>query len=151
MSIISDALKKIQKPEENRPQLLTLSASPGGRSLKTGLFLLGFILILGFFLKSVFQGKQNTKTSGDNQKISLEPLNIPRQNSRGNPLSQLMNVSGGEFQLTGIALMDGKNFAIINGDIFQEGDQIQGAKLMKVSKDDITLDREGNEIHISLK
>ncbi len=151
MSIISDALKKIQKPEGNRPQLLTPSASPGGRGLKTGLFLLGFALILGFFLKSVFQGKQNAKTSGDRQRISLEPLNLPRQNSRGNPLSQLMNVSGDEFQLTGIALMDGKNFAIINGDIFQEGDQVQGAKLMKVSKDDITLDREGNKIHISLK
>ena len=107
-------------------------------------------IALGIMLKSAAP-----RRSAKQENLSIPPAKqavlVPAPLNDERLLQKMSRLSTSSFQLSGIALMGEKNFAIINGNIFKEGDRIKGAQLVKITKDEVTLDREGNQIHLSLK
>lgn len=149
MSIISEALKKVENSSENRPQLL-VSSEPGKKGFNRLMVFLLAAIAVGIAFKSLTAHrvtKQGNSSVPETNQTALVPA--PLQDEK--LLQKVRNLSASSFQLSGIALMEGKSFAIINGDIFKEGDKVEGAKLIKITKDKVTLDREGNQIQLSLK
>jgi type II secretory pathway component PulC len=149
MSIISDALKKVENSSENRPQLLG-SPEPGKKGInRLVVFLLAALTIgIGLF-KTLTTRHTPTKQQSSSSSTSLTTSVIPEIQQAALVPAPLEDEK--LIQLTGIALMEGKNFAIINGNVFQEGDKVGGAKLVKITKDAVTIDREGRQIQLSLK
>ncbi len=139
MSIISEALKKVENSSENYPQLLVPPEPSKKRFNWLVVFLLA-ALAIGIGFKSL------TARHAPKQQISAIPIPETKQAALVPAPLSLPHL-----QLSGIALMEEKNFAIINGDIFKEGDQVEGAQLVKITKDEVTLDRKGREIQLSLK
>lgn len=143
MSIISEALKKVENSSENRPQLLG-PPEPGKKGIHRLVVFLLAALAIGIGL---FKTLTTRHTPTEQQSSFVIPIPEIRQAAFvPAPLEDEKLI-----QLTGIALMEGKNFAIINGDVFQEGDKVGGAKLVKITQDEVTIDREGSQTRLSLK
>ncbi len=147
MSIISEALKKVENSSENRPQLLG-SPEPGKKGVNRLVVFLLAALAIGIGLKTLTT-RHTPRQQSSSSSTSLTTNVIPEMKQAALIPAPLEDEK--LIQLTGIALMEGKNFAIINGDVFQEGDKVAGAKLIKITKDEVTLDREGRQIQLSLK
>jgi len=56
--------------------------------------------------------------------------------------------TSGKIVLNGIIYDGDKPFAIINGEIYGEGDQVSGHTLIEISDDMLTLEKDGETIHI---
>ncbi len=57
---------------------------------------------------------------------------------------------GGELKLTGILLRGGKSIAIINRQFLKEGDTIQGVSILKIEKDRVQIDKDGEPSYLRI-
>lgn len=55
------------------------------------------------------------------------------------------------FTLNGIVFGDGSPYAIINDNILEEGDYVNGAAVMRIEENEVTLDDQGRKITLILK
>ena len=52
-------------------------------------------------------------------------------------------IKKGEILLSGIVLMDGKNFALVNKEFYEVGEKVEGATITKITSDSIEILQKG--------
>ena len=153
MSIVTEALKRVEKKPKQDKKMRP--------SLPVIIFISGTVLILSSLtfkrmitvspqVKAPVVKKESYLAKEEVVKITLEALSIG-DTSSPNRMPHFGKNSLSDFKLNGIALMQGKNFAVINNRIFQQGDQISNAQVTEIREDSVTLNEDGQEFRLSLK
>ena len=165
MSIISEALKKAEKSSSSCQRPILSSFSDTKKShLRLWLLLALAILSIVFALQNLIPilikqlAPQKTKkeivstTLSALSKIDFAFLNKSKNSSKkiALPTPRLHTEISSDLRLSGIALIEGKSYAIINGGIFQEGDKILEAQIIQISEDSVKVARDGKELRLSL-
>jgi len=149
MSIIYDALKKVQKSNNLRLEVVkeTKSFKP---KIKQHLFYL-IVVCLGIFIGNIFFGFLSHPKSSivkqakpsvqevapvPEQKASLETEPPISSNTIEEPKEPLV--------LNGIFFSEDKGYALINNKIVKEGDTIGGATVKRITSDNVELEKEGS-------
>jgi hypothetical protein len=161
MSIIQEALKKIEKPvefhEEKRPEKDAPAAeakkpaphaeSAGPKYIYYAITALLLILLAGIVLRVSYTPRQNAPYTSTKK---VEPIlpKIERREEPQRPIRRKENIGG--FVLNGIMqLVDGPR-AIINDIIVGEGETISGAKVEKIKKDGVLLKYNDSEVALDI-
>ena len=134
MSIVSEALRKTEKRIEPKYNL-----KPRRGFLRT-FFKLGTIAIFIIVSFTLMRPKKQPKPVEPPQETMKTPTPL---------MKELVKEYRPDFKLSGIAILEGESYAIINGNIFREGDKIGTAKLTHIAENTVTLDEEGEEVHLS--
>ena len=101
-----------------------------------------FFLITGILMATLFFLKRRSADSSDPQSIrrSYQPRPITRTYKEG------------ELVLSGISLIENKRVAIINGDIYEEGDVVDGNQIINIELHRVILkDTSGKVVHLKTK
>lgn len=139
MSIIHEALKKVQSNRsENKPQ------PQKSKSISRIIVALGAVLIL---IICGISGYQVIKLANRNSD-TLAPV-ITNATISTSPTLPVVNLpppsrtKRGQIFLTGIVIMDGRNFALINDEFYEEGEKVEGAKITKITDDSVDILQKG--------
>lgn len=155
MSIVQEALKKAQVIR----QPVTAEQRKGKNNFGPAVLLVVFIVLLGVTIKEVGLSP-SWKKAGSNPEGSIYnplsavdaktgPLRAEPYSAPVDPNLAAGNISG--FALNGIMeLVDGPR-AIINNVIVASGDVIGGAKVMKIDKNRVVLQKEDSEFTLVMK
>lgn len=101
-----------------------------------------FFLITGILMATLFFLKKRSTDSSD-------PTNIRRNYQ---PRQITRTYKEGELVLSGISLIENKRVAIINGDIYEEGDIVDGNQIINIELHRVILkDTSGKVIHLKTK
>ena len=164
MSIIYDALKKIQQ-QTQEPQTKETRA-PQKPNLKIPLKILIFALFItaGFYLaKFVFSYVRDMNKKREikqtQQRIFITPKKENLPNSSGSNLAKKATAiiqtlqepetkTRPSLNLNGIFYSGKDSWALINNRIVQQGDEIEGATVKKITEGEVILDFYGEEIHL---
>ncbi len=167
MSIINDALKKVDRSREQKTD-----APSGVKPKRNPALYLAYVVIgcLGFFtaktayvfINSYFsarfsQGKPLEKNIGlpaarapVKQAGTLPAVPQPQaqetKKALVQPSSDMPDASG--FVLNGVFFSDNVGFALINNHIVKEGDSIEGAVIQKITMDEVDLSINGSTVKI---
>lgn len=138
MSIIYEALKKVEPQLKQRKRV---------RSPRPKTFLILILMACaGFFIADIFFG------------ILAKLLSPHPALARRNPVIQAPkplvktptpSVASPGFTLNGVFFSDDHGSAIINNQIINEGDTIEGAKVISITLDGVELEIEGKSIKLS--
>ena len=172
MSIINDALKKIEKQAKKEPQGPQFDAAGLKESkvpekktfnvLASKKFLvlvcifvlaISFILILNppskktpvRFVEIGSPGNNNASGAAQNSSSQEKGLSFPFRNV----LEPVKSRSG--FELSGIMLSADGPVAIINNEIVKQGDVIDGASVSSIKENSVNLSYQGQELVLSVK
>lgn len=144
MSIIYEALKKLQTSEPQRP-------SPK----RIPFFIYIIVVILGILLaRSIFTlFTKPKKIIPPLSSVNLSPptntLEIEEEIKPMEKEEKLLEIP--TFSLSGILYSDNQKWAMINNRILKEGDTIEGAKVIGISADGVELNWKGEKIFLRLK
>lgn len=167
MSIIQDALKKAQADYIGEKLSAKYNEVRLGRKTKIFiilwlLFITTMIAVSAFGLRNFFVYNGILK----NQKMFTVPVLFKKVPPV--PLAELVapetfpgtktalqipppaQTSAPNFILNGIMYMDDKPFAILNGYILEEGDELNGATVMAIERDYVLLNLKDNKIKLKL-
>jgi len=170
MSIIYDALKKVEKSASTGPNVKT----DKHRKLNFRIYLLYALLIgIGFFVGNIIFGfftkssQMSTKVQastvavaknipGVNQKkeivLSPKPQELLPSKESGPttpPKTQPQPTSPSPLVLTGVFFSEDEGYALINNRIVKVGDTIEGAKVVQITLDGVELEAEGLTLKLS--
>jgi len=143
MSIIHDALKKVQdkntpaQPAQNEPAPVS-TAETESDALVRGIprpamiaifsaILIAVIVVLGFLFYFARQALTRPKPAA-------APIPAP---------TAMTAVVTNELKLEGIMDTNGKRVALINGNVYEEGQTAQGAKILQILPDSVVIDENG--------
>lgn len=142
MSIIYDALKKVEKSD-------ILNKNNKLKENRGNYWVYIFLICFGIFITSMFLftkvSKNKAVLAAKDQKkyISMQVDNlsdkIAQTISNGSKLSLILN---------GVFFSGDKGYALINNEILKEGDVIKGAKISRISLDEVVLEVEGNAVRL---
>jgi len=176
MSIINEALKKIEKGLQNSPQLKeALTEAKDNPAHKKRVYLL-IILIVSLTLSTVImlirlshKQKMQPQTSHGKKGAALATPNpspeappapaatpaasatIPlKEGEKKAPLKEVKKEAP-ELVLNGIFFSGQDGYALINNQIVREGDSIEGLKVTKISADTVELDNQGERVTLSTR
>lgn len=155
MSIIYDALKKVEKngPEKAKDKTETKPA------LKNYL-LYAFVVCLGIAIASfLFQVMERPFAKKTEVVPVTVPVTVPAQPlPRGNELaqpkeSQVVTKEGSvpALVLNGVFFSQGQAYALVNNTIVKEGDEVEGARVRRISEEEVELDFNGKAIILSVQ
>jgi len=157
MSIIFDALKKVEKSQSDGSS----APPPGnGKSSLLKVVVLAVVVFIGIFAgkmlfsalapqirsimssvkgasaeKIVSAGKMSAKT-----KTSASPLqNMLGKSSKPAASKQAARKPSSAYELNGVFTSGDQVFALVNNEVVREGDTIQDAQVIKISIDEVTL------------
>lgn len=145
MSIIYEALKKLQKSEPKRHY-----------PKKISFFVYIIMAILGILLASLiflFFTKPKRIIPPPSPISLVSPKNtleIKKEEIKPIEEKELIQKIP-SFSLSGILYSDTEKWVMINNRILKEGDTIQGAKVIRISEDGAELDLEGEKIFLRLR
>jgi len=161
MSIIYDALKKVEATAANEPKTeIKKSAKP-----KTNTFLLYVLIIcLGLFIANILYGLISKKTPlkitglATKTQSSVDKKELVSQPSGKTPVPEI-NTSVGNgietpkepppsFVLNGVFFSGAEGYALINNRIVKKGDKIDGATVTQIFLDEVELDFGGSTIKL---
>jgi hypothetical protein len=165
MSIIHDALKKIQNetppevkilsPEQNKEEKGTAPYySQINRELTPIILFCAIVIILGSL---GFLYNQRHAYFPKIKKLAKSPENfVPHPNpSVPTQLPAISNTAilnaPKPLNINGVMSSGPNNLALINGHVYQEGDEVDGTKIVKISFDAITVINNGKEEIIRVK
>ena len=168
MSIINDALQKAGDIKETTTENIVkevktpdIKPSFNGKKILqhkwiyiAGISILFIAVILALFSRKESTVKENSVLPEivPNTKLSVTEK-IPIKNVNNNPLpvlqSTLPDVS--EFKLTGIVLGEGAPMAIINDSVYMAGDMIKDLRIIEITKDTVSLEKDGRTIELRAK
>jgi len=141
MSIIYDALKKIERLN---------GTSKDGRPIirkRRNYWWYIFVICLGVFITGMFTGIfKNKGVLAKNKKKY-----ISKQLEADMPAKIVQNIPGGKelsLILNGVFFSEKKGYALINNEIFKEGDFVDGARINSISLDEVVLEIGGNSIRL---
>lgn len=168
MSIINDALKKVQQNLEWRKKIISTSTSVPTPSAKEKFSHISQIIILGSFLGSVLifillftlYPKQKTiipSTTDNKEKSSMEKVVtalIPSLSSDPKPLPEAKSSTAKNrvigLTLNGIIQMNNGYVALINNKIVKEGDAIGEKKVLKIDEKQVKIFNNGETVILQL-
>ena len=156
MSVIDEALRRVQEQRQQEPQASVLpatphdealqsaarpraaavaspAAKPAGVTLRSALFGLGLGAALGVVGWLMWVGVSARLLTPAGR--AAMPLPAPADGRRSPP-----------FQLTGVVQSAGDAMAIINGSVVRVGDAIDGATLVEIGKDSATVEWRGRTV-----
>lgn len=142
MSLIADALRKIETPGASLP-----SQEPKPPSLWPYRILLGtgIALVLGLLVAVTQKGSSHpASTTPPAPPTAFSPV------TKVSPSALLFNADR-QMSLSGIITGSGKSLAVINNQLVEEGEMIRGMKLVRVMPDQIELEKEGRVTTLKLK
>ena len=158
MSIIFDALKKVEKSQSDGSS----APPPGnGKSSLLKVVVLAVVVFIGIFAgkmlfnalapqirsmmssakgapadkKVVSAGKMSAKTT-----TSVNPLqNMLGKSSKPAASKQVARKPSSAYELSGVFASGDQVFALVNNEVVREGDTIQDAQVIKISIDEVKL------------
>ena len=161
MSIIHEALKKVQS---NRSETKTLkdpavpsapvAAAPKPMAAHAqkkpptvthlALWCLLIVGVCGFTFYNLYQFIMRT-TEMAVAKYPAQTVSVSAPVAAPAPVVQAkpVPVKKGEILLSGIVLMDGKNFALINKEFYEVGETVEGATITKITVDSVEVLQKG--------
>lgn len=157
MSIIYDALKKVERSQEDINSSVTINRS--GKP-KTKIYLVYiFTLCLGFFIASMLFNsftksfrinsvKKIPDTTKDNISTLTLETNIPSAETKVSLPTESKEETLHQFILNGIFFSQDQGYALINNQIVKEGDLIDGALVLRVSLEEVVLESKGSTIKL---
>lgn len=121
--------------------------------------------LAGIFATKIFFGFLTAKGNPSKKAKPAAMLKVPPSVSRALPASTLPKstppalapvqtkpvLNEGQFVLSGLFCAKEDSYALINNHIVKEGDTIEGAKVIKISEDGVSLDADGSKIFLPLK
>ncbi len=147
MSIINEALKKAQSQmEKKQPPVFSgnVQEEKNTSRIMTALIIIGFLSCV-----SVFFSLMKTNTAPiKGQALEQSPVAIAAKRTPVNPSS---SSSVNELTLNGIIAMDGEQLALINNQIYKEGDRIGGKRILSIAADRVEIFGEGGIITLTTK
>lgn len=155
MSIIYDALKKVERANSELPQVNKQEKSPPRRAKpRVRMYLLSFLaLLLGIWLvdsaPGLFINASRLKMARANVKPAGEIYNYAPVSPEVVKAASLIPQIRANFSLNGIFFSDNEGFALINNQILKEGDTIEGAKVLRISANEVELDLGESVIKLS--
>ena len=163
MSIIHEALKKAQQSLQKKTSAPDGPAITAGRPSRVGngLFFLILFVIISAALSAgyMYWRARPVKTSV----VSLTPPAAPPKNITPAPVEPVKTavppadtapkpvVPRPSLKIQGIMADPRGNVALINDRVYAEGDDIDGAKIVKISLDSIVISRDGTEETLSAR
>ena len=156
MSIIYDALKKVEKSGES--VLKNNKEVPALKNKIKVYFIYILFLALGLFVAKTFfsylnhqppqvkAAKKTQITVPQNNTIKIPPLQQPQlppavENKEPPPKPTLI--------LNGVFSSGEESYALINNQIVKTGDKINGAVIKKIAPEEVLLDYENSEIRLT--
>jgi cytoskeletal protein RodZ len=159
-------LQPVVKPEPPKPQNPNQPAEKSGFKVY---LLYGVLIVLGIFLAKVafdmFSPRSNgkPKSSASYSKSSKNPAGSSAGSSqtktsslrpaqKAEPIKALkkrFREATEPYILSGVYFDADKGYCIINDQILEEGDEIEGAEVVKITLDEVVLDSKGKTIRLS--
>ncbi len=161
MSIIYDALKKVEGNLSKPKPVSESSHAPAKRTFKLIPFLAySFVVLLAFFsMKMVYdliaspdRAKQLKKEPGRSLNV-VAAVKQPALLSKRIPALNTQEITEElpDLVLNGIFFSGGDGYALINNQILEEGDGISGLVVRKITEGDVELKTKNSVVTLSLK
>jgi len=148
MSIIYDALKKVEKIRLAEPQV-KVNAGTNKPKLKFKIYLTyALALILGLWVTDgifVFFTRPPVAKQAPKENIYNYAPVSPAVSQAAAAISSVKPT----FNLNGIFFSEDEGFALINNQIVKVGDDVDGAKVSQISVNEVELDLQGSVIKLS--
>lgn len=163
MSLIADALKKVELPSEDRPhaepQPPPPEPSPRPDGLYRGLLIVGVgLVLLGIARVTSHPAAPGVKAAAPAARpapVAVLPKTSPTAPPESAKASgiQIFQVAQAGLVLSGTILdNNGESLALINNEVLREGDQIRNMRVVKVNTDSVDLkDQDGRTKTLGLK
>ncbi len=154
MSIIYDALKKIEKTHPQQPQKPTVK-KPESSFLLLKIFAGLLILVLLFFLINPLIKKDAIKTNTADKTVAPVTLPLPtipvpeKIKEVTKTLENIENDLKGKFVLNGVFFTDDQGYALINNRITKEGDSINDALVQRITLEEVELNYQGTILKLN--
>lgn len=154
MSIIYDALKKIQK--SNRTYL-DIRVDNGRKYSKYKVYVFYFLIIcVGLFIGNIFfnflnrNGHSSLKHTDEPliKENSFAPVNKPPLEKKPIVFTTPEKKFRESLVLNGVFFSQNEGYALINNQIVKEGDVIGEGKVKRITLDEVELEYEGAEIKL---
>ena len=155
MSIIYDALKKVEKSGE--PALKDNKVTPSPKNKIKNYLIYILFLVLGLFASKMFfsyLNRQPYQVKPAKQTKTTPPVNNvpkppPLQQPKLPPAVENIEVPAKPtLILNGVFSSGEESYALINNQIVKLGDKINGAVIKKITPEEVLLDSEGSEIRL---
>ena len=131
MSLIADALQKANISSPDSPPPSPRSPRPTWIYWTAGLF--GLTLILWVRSSSQFSSSSVTASTPTTAAASSQPTGL-----------NLLRIAEGQWRLSGIVQGgNGKPLALLNGHVVEEGQPIQGSKVVRVASNEVDVETDG--------
>jgi hypothetical protein len=159
-------LQPVAKPEPPKPQ--TPVQAPEKSGMKVYL-LYGVLIVLGIFLAKVafdiFSPKaserpkstaSSAKSSKSSSKTAARPSQVKSSTAKPAQKAEPIKAIKKKFReatepyiLSGVYFDAEKGYCLINDQVLEEGDEIDGAEVVKITLDEVVLDLKGKTIRLS--
>lgn len=171
MSIIYDALKKVEKTNFSYPaaaadaqkQAKAVPYKPSKRALLLYSFAMVFVLFLGNIVYSFIS--RPDKTAPRTETLQEKPVapslpSAPVPALKEAPAAEVLPVKIEEttvqkapppFVLSGVFFSQQEGYALINNQIVKEGDVVDGATVKRINMNEVELDFSGSSVKLSEK
>jgi len=161
MSIIHNALKKTQEKLNQQDKNPSTSSSvynsqntsmPDSSNQKKSPTLI-YILCAAISIVIAFSFYILTQTNQTPGLLTFTPKESKTNQALDNivPLLQIESTKKPRIQLQGIMQADGKNAALINDDVYEEGEIVDGMTITMITLEKVELDNNGEKIILRVK
>lgn len=153
MSIIYDALNKLEKFGVN------LNSGPKPKEIKSAkvkiYILYTLIIILGFFVTKTFFSfvlSSSYKLNNDLTAKEITPVSLAKNEIKNEEkpkevvVVEPQKAPASALTLNGIFFSPPESYALVNNKIIREGDNIEGATLVKITQDSVELKAQDSTI-----
>ncbi|MBI3312232.1 MAG: hypothetical protein HYZ88_01740 [Candidatus Omnitrophica bacterium] len=140
MSLIADALRKIETPAASLPEKETKPPSLWPYRLGLAVSILAVLAGLTWVTQRDSSNKAPMKTARST--ASLQPSEMAS--------SVLLFKAERQMTLSGIVTGSGKPMAVINNNLVEEGETVRGMKLVRVLPDQVEMEKEGKRTVLRL-
>jgi hypothetical protein len=146
MSIIHDALKKVEQAQNVKAQHVVTPKNHSGHGRKNNFIFVIFAVVFGLFILNFLLKYSPDKAVKKVVQPSLVEAKLTSfsENSALKTNSKAVNLV-----LNGVFLADNEWFALINNQIVKKGQEINGAVLKNISFDEVELDSQGSILKLS--
>ncbi|MBI4981684.1 MAG: hypothetical protein HZC15_00825 [Candidatus Omnitrophica bacterium] len=146
MSIIHDALKKVEQAQNVKAQNVITPENHSGHGRKNNFIFVIFAVVFGLFTLNLL-----LKYSPDKAvKKVVQPLPVEAKlTSFSESFALKTSNKTVSLVLNGVFLADNEWFALINNQIVKKGQEINGAVLKNISFDEVELDSQGSILKLS--
>ena len=153
MSIIYDALKKVEKATDKNAPSKEKSQSKGAEKTKP-IFIYILVILLGLFAGNMIIGlstRPKAKPILPYSSPAITPMDVaplPLQDGKIAPPTKPIRKLEPILNLNGIFFQEDKGYALINNQILNTEDTIQGATVKEIKLNKVVLEFEGREINL---